>query len=176
MCMIFGLPPVPPAIIATAPTPVPSAVIPAGTAIAVTLSESVDSATARAGDFYRFQTIEQLKVGGKTVLPVHTTGVGIVSDAQPAGPHSRQGSLLLEARYLRLPRGGELQVIVDRKISDLRRKGASPQLPFYTSYLPIPSMGLITKAYDYVRNGKDVVLPKGAVFIVVTIQNTTVYQ
>ncbi|TAM76943.1 hypothetical protein EPN44_04115 [bacterium] len=80
----------------------------------------------------------------------------------------------MEARYLRLPHGGELQVIVDRKVSDLRRKGADPQLPFYTSYLPIPSMGLITKAYDYVRNGKDVVLKKGTIFIVVTIQGEKV--
>ena len=168
--------PVPPAIVATAPTPGPSMTIPAGSVIAVALSETVSSATADAGEFYRFETIEPLTIGGRTVLPAHTPGVGIVSDAQAAGPHSRQGSLLLEARYLRLAHGEQLQVIVDRKISDLRRKGANPQLPFYTSYLPIPSMALIAKAYDYMRNGKDVVLPKGTIFIVVTIQSTSVYK
>lgn len=111
-------------------------------------------------------------VSGHTLLPAHTPGVGIVADAQQAGAHSRQGALLLEARYLRLPGGGECQVTVDRKISDLREHGANATLPFYTSYLPIPEMGLIAKAYDYVRNGKNVVLPKGTVFIVVTLERT----
>ncbi|TAM56334.1 hypothetical protein EPN52_14565 [bacterium] len=131
----------------------------------------MDSATAKPGQFFRFETIEPLTIGGRTVLPAHTPGVGIVSDAQAAGPHSHPGSLLLEARYLRLPSQQLLQVTVDRNVSDLRRKGADPQLPFYTSYLPIPSLGLITRAYDYVLNGKNVVLPSGTVFIVVSIQS-----
>lgn len=166
------LPPAPPAIIASAPTPAQRASIPAGTVVAVALTETVDSAKARAGDLFRFQTIEPLKVDGRVVLPAHTVGVGIVSDAQAAGAHSRPGSLLLEARYIQLPNNGELQVTVDRKISDLRQHGVNPQLPFYTSYLPIPAIGLLNKAYAYVFNGKNVALQKGTVFIVVTIQKT----
>ncbi|MDE2573564.1 MAG: hypothetical protein KGM44_13705 [bacterium] len=170
--MAIGLPPPPPpAFVAAAAASAPLQ-IPAGTVLVVSLSESVSSASVKAGDFFRFETMQPLEIGGRTVLPARTSGVGIVSDAQAAGSHSRQGSLLLEARYLRLPGGQEIQVTVDRKVTDLRRHGADPTLPFYTSYLPIPQMGLLTKAYDYVLNGKNVVLAKGTVFVVVTIERT----
>ncbi|HVA36787.1 MAG TPA: hypothetical protein VNJ51_04170 [Candidatus Dormibacteraeota bacterium] len=167
--MLYAFPPSPPAFVAAAPAAA-KRTIPAGTVIAVALSETVDSGKAKAGEFFRFETMEPLTIDGRTVLPAHTPGLGIVSDAQAAGAHSRPGSLLLEARYLRLPGGGELQVTVDRKVADLRQHGVSPALPFYTSYLPIPAMGLLTSAYKYLLNGKNVELEKGTVFIVVTIQ------
>jgi hypothetical protein len=136
------------------------------TVVAVVMLDSVDSATAKAGDFFRLQTVDAVTDGSQVVIPARTKGYGVVSIASPAGRAGRPGSLVLEPRYLTLADGKRLGVVLDHNTTDLQKNGASGNMPGYLGAIPIPGMGIAIGAFNYLHHGRDIQVPKGTFFAV----------
>jgi hypothetical protein len=79
---------------APAPPPPPPVVIPAGTAITVTLDQTVNSQTANNGDPFAASLAVPLTSGSLVVLPVGTKVGGTIVTAQSAGKF--KGNALLQ--------------------------------------------------------------------------------
>lgn len=65
----------------------------------------MDSKTAHSGDKFKLRLAQPVLVGGTTVLPAGTSGVGEVIDAKPGGYAGRPGRLIVAARYLEVEGG-----------------------------------------------------------------------
>lgn len=82
-----------------------SATIAAGTSVTVRVSERVTSRTAKRGDYFKFELVNDLRSGAIVVIPAGTKGVGQVVHAAPKGLGGRAGELIVAARYLETPTG-----------------------------------------------------------------------
>lgn len=137
------------------------------TIVAVQMMESVDSATARPGDFFRFQTVNAVTSGAAVVIPQRTLGYGVVAIASPAGPHdARPGTLVLEPRYLVMPDGRRLGVVINHNTDGLTRAGANAAIPGYLGAIPVPGVGAAIGIFNYFRKGKNIVVPRGTIFTI----------
>jgi hypothetical protein len=150
-------------VLAQAPTPQPT--VQPCTAVAVELTEAIDSATAKPGQFFKFETVHAVTDGGSfVVIPAKTAGYGIVALAVAAGRQGRPGSLLLEPLYLKLADGTKQGVVLNLGASGATGKGKDGEIPGYLGAIPIPGMGFLVGAVNYFRNGSNVTLPKGTPF------------
>ncbi|MDP9017164.1 MAG: hypothetical protein M3N19_02445 [Candidatus Eremiobacteraeota bacterium] len=140
--------------------------VPICTVVAVQTVDEVDSGTAKAGDFFRFQTVNAVTAGNRIVIPARTMGWGLVAIASPAGRGGRAGTLVLEPRYLLLPDGRKLGVVLDHSASALEKNGLSNNLPGYLGAIPVPGVGVAIGAFNYFHHGKDITVPKGTMFAV----------
>jgi hypothetical protein len=157
VCAGFGM------LVSTAPTP--AMTLDRCTVVAVQMMESVDSSDARPGDFFRFETINAVTSGASIVVPARTMGYGVVAVAAPAGHHdARPGVLVLEPRYLMLPDGRRLGVVLDHNSDVLDRSGANASIPGYLGAIPVPGVGAAIGLFNYFRSGKNIVVPRGTVF------------
>ncbi len=128
--------------------------------------ESVDSTDAQPGDFFRFETVNAVTSGAKVVIPARTLGYGIVAVASPAGRQDRAGTLVLEPRYLVLPNGRHVGVVLNHNTDSLQKAGGSMTVPGYLGAIPIPGVGLAIAGFNYFHHGKNVVVPRGLIFTV----------
>lgn len=138
--------------------------LPICTVVAVEMVESVDSGNALPGDFFRFQTINAVTAGKHVVIPQRTMGYGIVAVGSPAGKGGRPGTLVLEPRYLDLPDGTHLGVVLDHHSGDLERSGSTGSVPGYLGAIPIPGVGAAIGIFNYFHNGKNIVVKRGTIF------------
>ena len=136
------------------------------TIVAVETLQDVDSATAQAGEFFKFRTVNAVTNGTHVAIPTHTLGYGIVTLAQSASAHGRAGSLLLDPLYLRLRNGAKLGVVLDHKLTDLSAAGSSENAPAYLGAIPVPGMGVAIGAFNYFHHGKDITVKAGTEFAV----------
>ena len=136
------------------------------TVVAVEMVDSVNSQDARPGDFFRFQTVNAATRGNRIVIPARTMGYGIVSVASPAGRSGHAGSLLLEPRYLELPGGHHLGVVLNHNTNGLDRTGASGNVPGYLGAIPIPGVGAVVGIFNYFHHGKNIEVDRGTVFTI----------
>lgn len=136
------------------------------TVVAVEMMDDVDSADARPGDFFRFQTINAVTDRNHIVIPARTMGYGVVSVASPAGRAGRAGTLVLEPKYLDMPSGQRVGVVLDHNASDLQRSGASGGVPGYLGALPVPGVGAAVGLFNYFHHGKDIEVKRGTVFTI----------
>ncbi len=136
------------------------------TVVATQMLEKVDSSDARPGDFFTFETINAVTRGNTIVIPARTMGYGVVVVASPAGRSGRAGVLILEPRYFILPNGKRLGIVLDHNQDALDRSGASGNVPGYLGAIPIPALGAAVGIFNYFHNGKNITVPKGAVFAV----------
>lgn len=136
------------------------------TVVAVQMLDSVNSADAHPGDFYRFETINAVTSGKTVVLPARTLGYGIVAVASPAGRAGRAGTLVLEPRYFVLPGGAHLGVVLDHNASDLQRSGNSGNMPGYLGAIPVPAVGAAIGIFNYFHHGRDIEVKRGTIFSV----------
>jgi len=136
------------------------------TVVAVQMMESIDSADARPGDFFRFETVNAVTSGAKVVIPARTMGYGVVAVASPAGRNAHPGTLVLEPRYLMLPDGTHLGVVLNHNSDTIDRSGPSDAIPGYLGAIPVIGVGAAIGAFNYFHKGKDVVVPRGTVFTV----------
>jgi hypothetical protein len=137
------------------------------TIVAVQMMESVDSSTARPGDFFRFETVNAVTSGADVAIPQRTMGYGIVAVAAPAGPHdARPGTLVLEPRYLLLPDGRHMGVVLNHNTDGLARAGANSAIPGYLGAIPVPGVGAAIGIFNYFRKGKNIVVPRGTIFTI----------
>ncbi len=128
--------------------------------------DTVDSASAQAGDFFRFETVGAITTGARIVVPARTIGWGIVAIASPAGRAGRPGTMVLEPRYLILPDGSKAGVVLDHNTAGLDKTGLSNSLPGYLGAIPVPGVGMAIGAFNYFHHGKDISVPKGTMFAI----------
>ncbi|HEY6485286.1 MAG TPA: hypothetical protein VIX83_02740 [Candidatus Cybelea sp.] len=136
------------------------------TVIAVQMMDKVDSSDARPGDFFRFETINAVTTGATIVIPARTMGEGIVAVASPAARDARPGTLVLEPRYLMLPTGRRLDVVLNHNTTNLIEAGASTGIPGYLGAIPFPGVGAAIGVFNYFHKGKNIVVPRGTAFTV----------
>lgn len=136
------------------------------TVVAVQMLDTVDSSDAQPGDFFRFETINAVTVGDKIVIPARTMGYGVVAVASPAGRAGRAGTLVLEPRYLVLPSGRHLGVVLDHNASDLLRSGKTGNVPAYLGAIPIPALGAAIGIFNFFHHGRDIEVRRGATFAI----------
>jgi hypothetical protein len=134
------------------------------TVVAAEMMESVDSSDARPGDFFRFETVNAVTAGVAVVIPARTMGYGIVAIASPAGRDARPGVLVLEPRYLVLPNGKHLGVVLNHNTDSLDKSGANDSIPGYLGAIPVFGVGAAIGIFNYFRKGKNIVVPRGTVF------------
>jgi hypothetical protein len=145
-------------------TAVPPATIDPCTVVAGEMMESVDSSDAHPGDFFRFQTVNAVTAGAKVVIPARTIGYGVVAIAAPASRQARPGTLVLEPRYLVLPDGKRLGVVLNHNTASLDESGANDGIPGYLGAIPVFGVGAAIGVFNYFRKGKNIVVPRGTVF------------
>ncbi len=134
------------------------------TVVAVQMMESVDSSDARPGDFFRFETVNAVTSGARVVIPARTMGYGVVAIASPAGRDARPGTLVLEPRYLVLPDGKHLGVVLNHNTDSLAKSGASDSIPGYLGAIPVLGVGAAVGVFNHFRKGKNIVVARGTVF------------
>ena len=134
------------------------------TVVAAEMMDSVDSSDARPGDFFRFQTVNAVTDGTKVVIPARTMGYGIVTVAAPASRDAHPGTLVLEPRYLVLPDGQRLGVVLNHNTLALDESGATNGIPGYLGAIPVLGVGAAIGLFNYFRKGKNVVVRRGTVF------------
>lgn len=136
------------------------------TVVAVQMLETVDSGDAQPGDFFRFETINAVTAGNKIVIPARTIGFGVVAIASPAGSGGRAGTLVLEPRYLVLPSGEHLGVVLNHNTSNLQRNGDSGNMPGYLGAIPVPGLGAAIGIFNFLHHGRNIEVKKGAEFTI----------
>jgi hypothetical protein len=136
------------------------------TVVAVQMMESISSSDARPGDFFRFETVNAVTSGAKIAIPARTMGYGIVAVAAPAARDARPGTLVLEPRYLTLPDGTRLGVVLNHNTDSLVKSGNNDSIPGYLGAIPLFGVGAAIGIFNYFRRGKNIVVPRGTVFTV----------
>jgi hypothetical protein len=134
------------------------------TVVAVQMMESIDSTQARPGDFFRFETVNAVTAGPRVVIPERTMGYGVVAVASPAGGDARPGTLVLEPRYLLMPDGQHLGVVLNHNTDTLEKAGPNDGIPGYLGAIPVPGVGAAIGLFNHFRKGKNIVVPRGTVF------------
>lgn len=136
------------------------------TVVPVEMTDDVDSSKARPGDFFRFETVNSVTQGHKILIPARTMGYGIVTIASPAGKEGHSGSLVLEPRYLVLPSGTKLGVVMDHNVSDLDRSGSTGDAPGYLGAIPVPGVSEAVGIFNYFHHGKNILVKRGTIFMI----------
>ena len=144
------------------------------TIVAVEMMDNVNSADARAGDFFRFQTVNAVTKGSKVVIPARASGYGIVVIASPAGRGGRPGTLVLEPLYILLPGGAKLGVVMNHNTTALDESGASDNMPAYLGAIPVPGVGAAIGVFNYFHSGKNIVVTRGTMFSIFPSDDPTV--
>ncbi|HEV7179668.1 MAG TPA: hypothetical protein VGN11_07345 [Candidatus Baltobacteraceae bacterium] len=144
------------------------------TVVAVEMIDKVNSADARPGDFFRFQTVNAVTRGNQIVIPARTVGYGIVAIASPAGRGGRAGTLVLEPRYLEMPDHTHLGIVLNHNTAGLQRSGSSGNVPGYLGAIPVPGVGAAIGVFNYFHNGKNIIVERGTVFTVFPSDNPSV--
>lgn len=86
---------------APASSPAPACrCVPAGTVVAIEITESLVSDERKAGDSFAFRLARPILFEGSELVPAGTLGVGEVIHAAPARASGKAGELILAARYL----------------------------------------------------------------------------
>ena len=135
-------------------------------AIAATMIDKLDSATATAGLVFRFRTTVAAIVD-KRAIPAGSIGVGVVRSVDRAGRRDHDGSLALEVRYVTV---GNAVVPVTM----------NPHLPASWSRrdsliergagrIPNPVSGIVMTGVNILRYGQNVTLGPGFTFTILAI-------
>jgi hypothetical protein len=126
----------------------------------IAVQETIDSSTAHAGDVFHYAIVDGVTAPDHTPIPAGTTGFGIVANSAHAERGGRGGYLALETRFLVLPDGKHVQVIIDRFDDELSTAaGSSANAPGVLGLIPI--VGYAVGGYDSLHHGKDATIPRG---------------
>jgi hypothetical protein len=81
---------------------VPPAMAPAGSIVALEITQAISTKTIKPGDRFTFRLAKPLMVGETIVAPAGTTGEGEVIHSTPGRLGGKAGELILAARFLTL--------------------------------------------------------------------------
>lgn len=147
------------------PRPDPCPIIP------VELIDKLDTGEVRTGDVFHFRTIDTIVLPDRVTIPLHTTGYGIIAYAEPAGAHGKGGDMIIEARYIDVPRHGQYQVTVDSVATSAVLNGKSGNVASGIGIVPLPFVGTAVGAFNYIHAGKNAVVNPGTRFTIVPVGN-----
>jgi hypothetical protein len=74
--------------------------------------------------------------------------------------------LVLEPRYLTMPDGKRLGVVLNHNTDSLEKAGASDSIPGYLGAIPILGVGAAIGLFNYFRKGKNILVKRGTVFTI----------
>lgn len=131
--------------------------------------DTLDTGRQRTGDVFRFSTIGITVTPDLVTVPRNAAGYGLVTYASSAGAHGRGGNLIIEARYIAIPNHAPLQVTIDSNASSAVSNGSSGNLSGGVGLVPLPFVGTIVGAFNYLHAGKNAVVPAGSRFVVVPV-------
>jgi hypothetical protein len=124
----------------------------------VAMAGDVDSAHARSGDSFQFTTVEPIRAPDGTVIPVGTTGFGVVAIAQHAERGGRGGYVVIETRFLALP-NQHVPVTIDWTTAHASVTGSSRNIPGFVG--AIPFIGYVLGPYGFIHHGSDITIAHG---------------
>ncbi len=81
-----------------------------GTALRLSLSENLSSATNEVDNPVHFEVMEDVKVAGIVLIPKGSTAVGHVVEAEPRRRMGRAGKLNFTVDHVKSPDGGNLRL------------------------------------------------------------------
>ncbi|HLJ48416.1 MAG TPA: hypothetical protein VKU01_20515 [Bryobacteraceae bacterium] len=84
--------------------------IPAGTHVLLRMTNSVNTKTARQGDYVYMETASPIAVGGAILVPVHTYVQGQVAEAKPSGRVKGRAEIAIRLDSLTLPGGKNIKI------------------------------------------------------------------
>lgn len=127
-----------------------------GTPIKLRLEQTVTSATAKAGDEVPFEVMDDVQVGGITVLKKGSTAIGTVTEAQSKRSMGRGGKLNMTISYARLVDGEKVSLRAVSNNNGGGHTGAMTGAMVATSLIIWPAAPLFL-----FMKGKDITIPQG---------------
>lgn len=127
-----------------------------GTPVKLRLSQTVTSATAKAGQEVTFEVVEDVQVNGVTVIQKGATALATVTDAEHKKTMGRGGKLNLNIDSVRLVDQQKAQLKATAGGSGGGHTGAMTGAMVATGILFFPAAPLFL-----FMHGKDITLPKG---------------
>jgi hypothetical protein len=138
-------------------------------AVAAKLVDTLNSATAKPGESFRFRTTELAMINADTV-PLGTLGYGVVRSVNQAARGNKYGSIALEPRYLLLRSGRQIDVSMNPTFP-VELSSNTPLVEKAASHVPLPIPGMAMTAINEFRRGKDVTLGPTFTFSIVPIND-----
>lgn len=123
--------------------------VPDGTALRLSLSESLSSATNEVDNPVHFEVLEDVKIGDTIAIPKGSTAVGHIVEVEPRRRMGRAGKLNFTVDHVKAPDGGNLRL---RAASN--RKGEDKTGTVIIGSVVLSPLFLIMR-------GKDITIPKG---------------
>lgn len=147
---------------AVADQPLPAtAPLPACPTIAATLDATIDTKKVKAGEIFRFTTLDA-GAYNNAPIPAGTPGVGLIATLDHSKSQGHSGYLVLEARYLAPSGGAHVPVALvpagDGRAQAFVRAGSSDA--GFISYLPY-YIGTAAGVYNVFHHGKDAAVLRG---------------
>jgi hypothetical protein len=123
--------------------------IPDGTALRLSLTQDLSSATNAVDDPVHFEVVEDVKVAGVIAFPMHSTAVGHIVEVEPRRRMGRAGKLNFTVDHVKAPDGSNL-----RLRASSARKGEDKTGTVIIGAVVLSPLFLIMR-------GKDITIPKG---------------
>jgi hypothetical protein len=123
--------------------------VPDGTAVRLSLVETLSSATNEVDNPVHFEVLEDVKVPGRIAIPKGSTAIGHVVEVEPRKRMGRAGKLNFTVDHVKAPDGGNL-----RLRASSTRKGEDK-----TGTVIIGSV--VFSPLFLIMRGKDISIPKG---------------
>jgi hypothetical protein len=131
--------------------------------VTLRLSETVSSATARAGQPVSLEVVDAVEIGGRVVVAAGSPARATVLIARRRGHNHRDGKLLLTIQSVSRVDGTQAQ-LQSKSLSEGSGKGA-PIFGPCTFPFPADPVGLF-------RKGENVVIPKGTELVATLVLQT----
>jgi hypothetical protein len=127
-----------------------------GTPVRMRINRTVSSADAHVNDSVDFETLDDVKVGDKVVIPKGSTAIGTVTEAVPKRRMARGGKLNMNIDYVRLTSGERLPLRGVQEVKGGGHTGAMTGAIVATSIVFFPAA-----PFFLFMHGKDITIPKG---------------
>ncbi|MGA2434509.1 MAG: hypothetical protein ABSG25_04415 [Bryobacteraceae bacterium] len=134
-----------------------------GTPMRMRLTRSVSSADANVGDAVGFETLDDIQIGGVTVIPKGSPALATVINVVPKRRLGRGGKLDMRADYVRLPSGEKLPLSGSKVTAGHNHQGAMAGAMVATSIVVWPAA-----PFFLFMHGKDITIPEGQELTVYT--------
>lgn len=131
----------------------PASVLQDGTPVKLRLMNKLDSHSAKEGDEIRFEVVNDVVVGGVTVLHRGSPATGVVTDAQGSRRMGRAGRLSFTINEIKLRNGGKVQVRAFNRTSGESRTAEMIGMMIYAPVAAAPFFLLI--------HGTNTIFPRG---------------
>ena len=123
--------------------------VPDGTALRLSLTQELSSATSTVDEPVHFEVVEDVKVAGVVAFPMGSTAVGHVVEVDPRRRMGRAGKLNFTVDHVKAPDGSNLRL----RASSMR-KGEDKTGTVIIGSVVLSPLFLIMR-------GKDITIPKG---------------